>query len=142
MKARMEEIDVADAPTTCGQGLAQHAPLPALLGEMFAAQAGIFEVHMTALDPEDEGAKPELDAYLNLSIQYQGIASALQKVAGEMAGYRDLPMGRHDPVVMSSAKVLDAFKQYVRAQEAVLERMQKGVAQNQQMLAQMGRAGS
>lgn len=36
---------------TCGQGLAQHATLPAKLADAFAAVADNLEIHLAALDP-------------------------------------------------------------------------------------------
>jgi hypothetical protein len=53
---------------TCGQGLVEHSPLPAKLGELAAAVAAQLELHMTALDLNDERARAEHSAYQSLSI--------------------------------------------------------------------------
>jgi len=38
-------------PRTCGQGLAEHSPLPAKLGELTATVAEILERHMKGDEP-------------------------------------------------------------------------------------------
>jgi hypothetical protein len=37
-----------------------------------------------------------------------------------MAGYRDLPMGRHDPQTMSALRVIQAFEAYPTAEKDLL----------------------
>ena len=81
---------------TCGQGLAEHSVLPAKLGELIASLAENLELHMNTLDLTDENSRKEHAAYLELSREYRKIAAQLQATAKQMAGYQDLPMGRHD----------------------------------------------
>ena len=77
---------------TCGQGLAEHAPLPAKLGELSDAVAEILERHMKALDLTDRNSKGEYEAYRDLVRQHRSVANQLQETAMQMVGYRDLPM--------------------------------------------------
>lgn len=126
---------------TCGQGLAEHSVLPALLGELIASVAENLEVHMEALDLTDENSQKEYDAYLELAKEHRQIASQLTATAQKMAGYRDLPMGRHDQQVMSGPKVLEAFKQLVTLEQELLTLLRERLEQDQKMLIEMGGAG-
>ncbi|HEX5759532.1 MAG TPA: hypothetical protein VF121_10085 [Thermoanaerobaculia bacterium] len=105
---------MAEHPT-CGEGLAEHSALPAKLGELIAAMAENLEVHMQALDSKDPDARRE----------------------HRMAGYRDLPMGRHDEKAMAGPEVLAAFETFVRAKQELLELLRKSAEQDQRMLAAM-----
>jgi hypothetical protein len=129
-----------DEPT-CGKGLAEHSALPAKLGELTAAVAEILEVHTGALDLSDENSRKERDAYLELAKQHRQAAAQLQTTAKQMAGYRDLPIGKHDPKAMSGPKPLAAFEELVRLEQELLALLQKRVEQDRQMLVEMGGAG-
>ncbi len=50
-----------------GKGLAENASLPAELGELIVSVAENLEVHMKALDLNDQNAKQEYDAYHRLA---------------------------------------------------------------------------
>src|SRR6266511_1713133 len=121
-----KERDMADQPT-CGQGLAQNSPLRTKLGELVGSTSGVLEIHMAALDPGDEDTGPERRAY--------------QRQGEEMAGYRDLPMGRHDPRVMASPPAVEAFEKFLQAERELLALLQQRVPQDQRMLEQMRGAG-
>jgi hypothetical protein len=125
---------------TCGKGLAAHSTLPAKLGELTDAVAENLEVHMTALDLEDENARREHAAYESLAREHRAIAARLRALGEEMAGYRDLPMGRHDMTAMSSPPVLAAFTTLVRVEQELLTLLQEREALNREMLAAMGAA--
>jgi hypothetical protein len=56
-----------------------------------------------------------------------------------MAGYHDLPMGKHDPEAMSSPRVVAAFERYVKVEEELLALLQELVEQDQTILADMRR---
>jgi len=129
-----------DQPT-CGKGLAESSVLPAKLGDLTASVAEVLEVHTTALDLSDENSRKEREAYLALAKQHRETAAQLQATAREMAGYRDLPMGRHDLEAMSGPKPLQAFEKLVKLEEELLALLQKRVEQHRQMLAEMGGAG-
>src|SRR6266511_6220684 len=105
---------------TCGRGLAEHSLLPAKLGEWTAAVAENLERHTEALDLTDENSRKERDAYLDLAKQYRQIVTQLQATAGQMAGYRDLPIGRHDPKAMASPRLRDVFEKFVRLEQELL----------------------
>lgn len=130
-----------DQPT-CGKGLAEHSVLPAKLGELTAAVAEILEIHRKALDLSDENSKKEDEAYQELAQQHRQIAAQLQATARQMAGYRDLPMGRHDPKAMAAPEAREAFETFVRLEQELLALLQKRVAQDGKMLIEMERVGS
>jgi hypothetical protein len=130
-----------DDQPTCGKGLAEHAALPGILGEVMAAVAENLETHMEALDLTDENSKQEYDAYVELAREHRQIAGQLKATAQKMAGYRDLPMGRHDEQVMAGPKVLRAFEALVRLEQKLLTMLQHRREDHQKMLTEMGRAG-
>jgi hypothetical protein len=131
-----------DAQPTCGQGLAEHSSLPAKVGELIDALAENLERHQRALDLTDENARKERDAYMSLASSYRSIASALKKTAAEMAGYRDLPMGRHDMHVMASPEVAGAFVRFVTLEGELAALLQKGLERDLGMLASMRSRGA
>ena len=92
---------VGDSHSTCGEGLAANAVIPAKLGELLAATAGVLERHIKALDLQDAHSKVEADAYAKLVQSHRRLADHLDKLAAEMIDYRNLPMGRHDEKVMT-----------------------------------------
>jgi hypothetical protein len=53
---------------------------------------------MEALDLTDDHSREEHEAYRELARGHRKIAAELRATARRMAGYRDLPMGRHDPI--------------------------------------------
>jgi hypothetical protein len=119
---------------TCGQGLAANSALPAKLSELTAAVARNLEVHLQALDLTDANAKQERDAYGELAKQHRDIAAQLRATAEQMAGYRNLPMGKHDQDAMTSPRVLEAFEAFVKVENDLLILLQGRVKQDQQML--------
>jgi hypothetical protein len=131
---------MADRPT-CGQGLAEHSSLPATLGELTASVAGILEVHLQALDLEDERSRTERGVYLRLVEAHRQTAAALAATGRDMAGQRDLPMGAHDPTVMSSPEAVAAFERYVEAERELLALLRERLRQDEQLLAGMGHRG-
>jgi hypothetical protein len=123
---------------TCGQGLAEHAALPARLAEVTEAIASNLQMHMQALELDDEPARQEHAVYLRLAEEQRQAAARLRAVANEMAAARDLPMGRHDAQTMSSPEVGDAFQHLVTAKQELLALLQGMAEQDRRMLAQMG----
>jgi hypothetical protein len=119
---------------TCGAGLAEHAALPAKLGELLAALAEILERHMTALDAEDPNGRRELEAYGRLATQHREIAARLRGVASEMSGYRALPVSPHDEAAMSDPKAQAAFVRYVRVERNLIAFLQDRVQRDQALL--------
>jgi hypothetical protein len=127
-----------DEQQTCGRGLAEHSALPARLAEVTEAMASNLQVHMAALELDDEPAREEHAVYLRLAEEQRQAAARLRAVASEMAGARDLPMGRHDSQTMTSPEVGDAFQRLVTAKRELLDLLQGMVEQDRRMLAEMG----
>jgi hypothetical protein len=123
-------------------GLAEHAVLPAKLGELIGALAQNLETHMKALDLKDENSRKEHDAYRELAAKHRKIATELQATARQMAGYRDLPMGGHDQKAMSAPNVREAFEKFVRLEQELLALLQKKLEQDRRMLVEMAGGGS
>ena len=119
---------------TCGKGLAEHSALPLRLAELIDALAENLELHMTTLELDDENARKERDAYARLAGQHRAIAAQLRATGGEMAGYRDLPMGRHDEAAMASPDILAAFEKFVRLEEEVARLLASWVTRDRAML--------
>jgi len=126
-----------DEEQTCGKGLAQHAALTASLGELIASTARVLEVHMKALDLSDENARREHEAYRELASAHRRIAGELADTASRMAGYRTLPMGRHDMSVMMSAPPRHAFAGFVKQEEALLAVLETRITHDKAMLEAM-----
>jgi hypothetical protein len=126
-----------DAPQTCGRGLAEHSALPAKLAELTEALAVILEIHMKALDLTDPVSNKELDAYRQVANEHRDVAAKLHSIASEMAGYRDLPMGRHDPNAMASPAAADAFDRFVKLEEELVALLHQRLEQDHEMVSQM-----
>jgi hypothetical protein len=126
-----------DDQQTCGRGLAEHSALPARLAEVTEAMASNLQVHMQALELDDEPAREEHAVYLRLAEEQRQAAARLRAVANEMAAARDLPMGRHDAQTMSSPEVGDAFRRFVKAKQELLDLLQGMVEEDRRMLAEM-----
>ena len=126
-----------DDQQTCGRGLAEHSALPARLAEVTEAMASNLQVHMQALELDDEPAREEHAVYLRLAEEQRQAAARLRAVANEMAAARDLPMGRHDAQTMSSPEVGDAFQRFVKAKQELLALLEGMVEQDRRMLAEM-----
>ena len=123
---------------TCGQGLAETSALQAMLGALVAATANVLELHMAALDLSDENSQRELTAYRHLAQQHRAIGTQLEATAAQMAGYRDLPMGRHDMSLMTAPKVREAFAKFFDAEKNLCALMQQRVEEDRVMLESMG----
>ena len=126
---------MTDQPT-CGTGLAENSTLPATLGELLGAMARVLDVHRQALDKTDPNTLLEIDAYTTLVTDLGTVSERLSAVARRMAGYRDLPMGRHDMQVMSSREAVEAFAEFVQRERTVLSLMTDRVGQHETMLEQ------
>ena len=124
-----------EPPQTCGAGLAEHSTLPAKLAELTGAVAAILEHHMKALDLTDARSKRELEAYRRLANEHRDVAAQLHAIATEMAGYRDLPMGRHDAKEMAAPAGADAFEELVKREQELLALLENRLEQHRSMLA-------
>ena len=126
-----------DDQPTCGKGLAEHSPLPAKMGELMGAVAKVLELHMNALDLTDDNARLEYDAYQELATAHWQGASQLQATAIRMAGYRDLPMGRHEWETLSAPEHAKAFDAFVRLEVELVTLLQSRLERDRSMLAEM-----
>ncbi|HEX2284893.1 MAG TPA: hypothetical protein VHI10_08715 [Mycobacterium sp.] len=126
-----------EEPSTCGQGLASQAAVPAKLSELLAALARILEAHIRALDPADADARKELDAYATLVTAHRDVADRLKGIADQMAEYRDLPMAAHDEAAMSDAVAHKAFERYVQLERELTNLLQQHLRDDQRMLQEM-----
>ena len=125
---------MGDQPT-CGKGLAEHSIFPAKFGDFLTAMTQNLEVHLVTLDPADETTQPERNAYLKLARESRRVADELRALAAEMASYRDLPMGRHDPAALSSPSIVDAFASFVKLERELLALLDTSIERGEQMLA-------
>lgn len=125
---------------SCGRGLAERSALPAKLGELVAAVADNLEAHLIALDLTDENARAEHDAYVTLAREHRKASDQLQSTGRRMAGYRDLPTGKHDARGMLSPKIAEAFAKFASLEQELLTFLQRAVERDQRMLAGMRRA--
>jgi len=119
--------------TTCGQGLAAHSAVPAKLAELIVAMGDNLEAHLESLDLTDEDATLERDAYVKLVERHRRIAAELKATADEMAGYRDLPMGRHDDEKLASPTTVEAFESLVRVEQELITLLEHTLEQHRSM---------
>ena len=126
-----------ETPQTCGQGLAENSVLPAKLSELIGSMAEILEIHMGALDLQDNDSRLEHEAYRELVSEQRRNAAKLGETARRMAGYRDMPMGRHDMRVMSSPRAVEAFEKFVKLEEELSAMLQKRLVADRKMLSEM-----
>jgi hypothetical protein len=127
---------------TCGKGLAENSVLPERVGELTDAVAGILEAHMEALDLTDEKSRAESGAYRELAGEHRRVAAALRKTAPRMAGYRDLPIGRHIPEKMAAPRAHQAFEKFVKLEQELLVLLQNRLEGDWELLGQMRAGGS
>lgn len=123
-----------DQPT-CGKGLAANADLPAKLAELTAAMAEVLERHTDALDLTDPAAREEFDAYSALVHTHRKVAGELASLAQQMAGYRDLPMGRHDEAALADPQgQAEAFRRLLTIEQELVAVLQAKVAEGEELL--------
>ena len=123
---------------TCGKGLAENSILPARLGNLLAAMAENLAVHMHALDVTDPNSRKEYEAYEGLVKDIRQTAAQLAKTANRMAGYRDLPMGRHDQQTMPHPRVRETFDRFVKQKRELLSLLEQTAERDTKLLEMMG----
>jgi hypothetical protein len=105
------------SPSTCGEGIAENAALPAAVAGVLDAIAENLEAHLAALDPGgDDAAAAEHAAWTAIAARHRALAADLRAAADEMAAQRDLPMAPHDEAAMASPEALGAFEALVGAE--------------------------
>ena len=126
---------------TCGKGLAEHSVVPAKIADLIAALADNLEAHLKTLDLSDSASRREHDLYRTLATEYAEIASRLAATAQRMAGYRSLPMGRHDPATSAAASVRQAFEEYLAREEELVLRLEDSIEHDRHLLLELAPAG-
>jgi hypothetical protein len=129
-------MDVDEQPT-CGKGLAENSVLPRYLANVISGIAENLAEHMPALDLSDAAARLEHHAYERLVGQLREAAADLHVTSSEMAGYRDLPMGRHDDAVMARPAVREAFENYVKHKQQLLTLLEQSAERDESLLEMM-----
>ena len=124
---------MAEQPT-CGKGLAENSVLPRAMGRVAFALAGALECQTKALDVTDPAGRKEYDAYRRLIDEFRGLAPHLRTVAEQMAGYRDLPMAKHDPADMSSPEASAALQDLVTFETELMTFLQASVDEHRRIL--------
>lgn len=124
-------------PSTCGQGLAENAALPAGLADVTEAMAGMLERHMIALDMTDPHSVAEHAVYEELAAAHRLIADQLRAAAERMDAQRDLPMGPHDMAAIAHPATLQAFQTLVDAKRHLLSLLRDSVDEDDAMLDMM-----
>jgi formiminotetrahydrofolate cyclodeaminase len=122
---------------TCGKGLAENSVLPARLGSLLGAMAENLEVHRKALDLTDQNSRAEYDAYGELIKELQQVAGQLEATANQMAGYRDLPMGKHDEQEMTHPRVRETFEKFVQQKQELLSLLEQTAERDNKLLETM-----
>jgi hypothetical protein len=122
---------------TCGKGLAENSTLPAKLADVIESMARVLETHMEALDLTDDDSRLEHEAHRELAKELGKIAAELQATSRRMAGYRDLPMGRHDPQRMAGSNAREAFGRFVAHKEELLGLLRTRLEAEWAMLKEM-----
>lgn len=123
-----------DDQWTCGKGVAANAIVPEKLGSFMQAFAELLEDHTRSLDLEDANARVERDAYLHLVREQRAIAAHLERLAGAMRGYRDLPMGAHDETVLADQRSRETFAAFIHAEEELTALLRADTEEHKAML--------
>ena len=119
---------------TCGQGLAERSALPAKLGALSAAMADNLDEHQRTLDLTDNNARAEHAAYAAVASALRDAATQLQGIADRMAGYRELPMARHDEGATRSPEIRDAFARFIEREHDLFAFLNTWIRQERAML--------
>ena len=122
---------------TCGQGLAGNAALPAGMAEVTGLLADILELHLPSLDLTDPLSRREHEVYQGLFIAYREVADRMRETAQRMAGYGDLPMGRHDLKALADKRMVETFEEFARRKQDLLTLLQESAAADAQILTAM-----
>jgi hypothetical protein len=126
-----------DEPTTCGQGIAASAPVPAKLGALVTALADVLDTHREALPLTDDAARQEAEAYERIAGQLRSSGEQLDATAEQMVASRDLPMGAHDMEALSSPHAVGIFAAFVRSERELVELLGHRIEDDEAMLTGM-----
>jgi hypothetical protein len=126
-----------DDLTTCGQGLAASATVPAKLGALVTALADVLDTHREALPLTEDAARQEAEAYGRIVGQLRFSAEQLETTAEQMVASRDLPMGAHDMEALSSPHAVGIFAAFVHSERELVELLGHRLADDEAMLTDM-----
>ncbi len=113
---------------TCGMGLALGSEVPARMADLLSVMARNLELHMRSLDGNDPVASEELIAYEKLTGRMRDVSGYLEALAGEMAGYRDLPMPHHNEAALNTPEVRATFEELVAQERSFAEYLNASAA--------------
>jgi hypothetical protein len=125
------------ADATCGQGLAQHAPLPRLVGALLDSVADNLDAHLPGLVSSDADSQREKRVYEQLAARHREVAARLAAIGDEMAGCQDLPMGAHDLEALSSQPVTAALARMIGAETELVGLVTQLLEQHTAMLTRV-----
>lgn len=117
--------------------MAASSVLPAKVGMLISAMAENLDAHRKALDLTDPNSQAEDAAYEKLLKELRQVAAQLSVTADQMAGYRDLRMGRHDEKAMTHHRVREAFEQFMQRKRELIELLQQMEDRDHQLLEMM-----
>jgi hypothetical protein len=123
---------------TCGRGLAQHAELPSLVGELVGSVADNLSAHVPGLVSSDEKSMHEKQVYEHLAERLREAGAMLQAIATEMAALEEMPMGEHDLQALSSGEAIDALERMISVEARLVARIREGLTEHQAILDEMG----
>ena len=92
---------------------------------------------MPALDLTDERSRREYEVYRRLTEAHRQASHQLEAIGRQMAGYRELPMGRHDEKAMAAPAVVESFQRFVELEQELLTLLQRRLEHDRQMLVAM-----
>jgi hypothetical protein len=109
----------AAASKTCGQMVADSAPMPAKVAELMTAYAEEAEAHAVyqAAQKGDKNAAAEAEGMKKLAQSYRDAAAALAKTAEAMKAAAAWPGAKHDMKAMAADAKLKAAMDKVQAQQ-------------------------
>jgi uncharacterized protein YndB with AHSA1/START domain len=138
----LEQLDTLEGvdPETCGQGVAQHADLPAKIARVFATLAETLEGHRAMIVKGTGAAAKEDDAYRDLAKRYRELAELTSSAAAAMESYRDLPPVEHDESAYGEEQ-RSAFERWVEAQSDLLATLKIAAPRDERMLKQISKSG-
>ena len=132
--AHSEHTSGAGEPSTCGQGLAQHAAVPARIADFLASLAENLNAHVPTIDISDASGRAESDAYVYLTTEYRMIAARLDAIAKQMSTYRDLAAAEHDPQALSDPMILELFDSFVTIENELAELLRESADRDTEAL--------
>jgi hypothetical protein len=127
--------------STCGKGLAENSILPEQISKVIAAMAENLETHMQALDLSDKNSSAEYAAYESLVKELKQSALHLHLTANQMAGYRDMPMGRHNMKEMNHPRVPEMFDRFMKEKRDLLTLLEGTMQRDNQIMETMSPSG-